>query len=205
MLTTTEEARTHVQLRQNAEGKLQAGFAPETQGWTVGTAALTLLHNLASNPATASDALKLLHELQVHQVELDLQHEHMEEDRRDLEQSLQRSAELYDFAPVAYFTVDSAGRVIEGNLAGARMLGMERDDLRGLCIDSLVVHASRPALQAVLQQVRSGKDSHGCRAQASGAAGSGWLQVVASASPRGQFCLVVVFALTDAPTPGQPA
>ena len=202
MLTTTDETRAHMQLRQNAEVKIQAGFAPQTQGWTVGTVALTLLHSLASNPATAGDALKLLHELQVHQVELDLQHEHMEEDRRDLEQSAQHSAELYDFAPVAYFTVDGAGRVIEGNLAGARMLEVERDDLGGRSIDSLVAHNSRPALLALLEQARGGSGSHSCKAQAGGATGSGWLQVVASASPRGQSCLVMVIDLTDADTPG---
>ncbi|MDP2819390.1 MAG: PAS domain-containing protein [Polaromonas sp.] len=202
MLTTTAESPTHAELRQTAEVRLQGGNAPRTQGWTTGAAALTLLHSLASNPATAGDALKLLHELQVHQVELDLQHEHMEEDRRDLERSAQRSATLYDFAPVAYFTVDGAGRVIEGNLAGARMLEVERDDLGGRSIASLVAPGSRRALLALLEQARGGSGRHSCKAQADGAAGSGWLQVVARASPRGQSCLVVVIDLTDANTPG---
>ena len=40
MLTTTDQTRTHVQLRQNAEVKIRAGIAPATQGWTVGAAAL---------------------------------------------------------------------------------------------------------------------------------------------------------------------
>ncbi|WP_395059600.1 PAS domain S-box protein [Polaromonas sp.] len=187
-------------LRQNAEVKLQAGIAPGTRGWTIGTAALTLLHGLSSNPDTAGDALKLLHELQVHQVELDLQHEHMEEDRRELEQLAGHYAELYEFAPLAYFTVDGAGRIIEGNLAGARMLGVGRDDLAGRSIDSLVAPASGPALRALLEQARSSSGRQSCKAQAGGAAASGWLQVLANASPRGQNCLVVVIETSDVNT-----
>ncbi len=201
MRTTTAESRTHVHLRQTAEVRLQGGSAPATQGWVAGTAALSLLHNLASNPATASDALKLLHELQVHQVELDLQHEHMEEDRRELEESAHRYAQLYDFAPAAYFTVDSAGRIIHGNLAGARMLRMERDELGGCSIDSLVAEGSRAAVLALVKQAHGSDQRHSCRAQAGDASGAGWLQVVVSSAPGGQSCLVVVTDLIDTNAP----
>ena len=199
MTTTTHETRTHMALRQNAEVKLQAGIAPGTQGWTVGTAALTLLHSLASNPSTASDALKLLHELQVHQVELDLQHEHMEEDRKELTQLADHYAELYDFAPVAYFTADKTGNIIEGNLTTTRMLGTTRDDLEGRSIDSLVTPDSGPAVRALLEQARSSGMRQSCRAQAGD--GSGWLELTAIASPQGPYCLVVATALTDTSTP----
>ena len=198
MLTTTDESHSHAQLRQNAEFKIRGGIAPGTQGWTIGTSALTLLHSLASNSTTASDALKLLHELQVHQVELDLQHEHMEENRRELENSTHHYAELYDFAPVAYFTVDTAGKIVEGNFAAARMLGVERDDMGGHCVDSLVAPDSRPPLLALLQQVGGTglRLSCTCRTGA-GITGSKWLEVVASASPRGPHCLLIVMDLSD--------
>lgn len=202
MRTTTAKSRTHVQLRQTAEVRLQEGAAPVTQGWTAGTAALSLLHNLASNPATASDALKLLHELQVHQVELDLQHEHMEEARRELEESAQCFEQLYDFAPLAYFTVDNAGRIIHGNLAGARMLRLERDDLGGRSIDSLVAPESRAAVLALVKQAHDSGQCHSCRARSGVATGSGWLQVVASTAPGGQSCLVVITDLIDTNAPG---
>ena len=198
MLTTTDESHSHAQLRQNAEFKIRGGIAPETQGWTIGTSALTLLHSLASDPTTASDALKLLHELQVHQVELDLQHEHMEESRRELEQSAHRYAELYDFAPVAYFTVDSAGKIVEGNFTAARMLGVERDDLGGRSVDSLVAPDNRPSLLALLQQVSSTGLRLSCTCRAGpGMTGSKWLEVVASASPRGPHRLMIVMDLSE--------
>src|SRR5512141_1919197 len=62
-------------------------------------AALAILHELASSPATAADSLKLLHELQVHQVELDLQEEELRRSVADLETALFRQAQLHDFAP----------------------------------------------------------------------------------------------------------
>ena len=74
----------NMKLRQSAVERLVKGIAPATRGSSLGTEALTLLHGLASTPQTASDALKLLHELQVHQVELDLQHEQAEQECRQL-------------------------------------------------------------------------------------------------------------------------
>ncbi len=199
MLTTTDESYSHAKLRQNAEFKIRGGNAPGTLGWTIGTSALTLLHSLASNPTTAGDALKLLHELQVHQVELDLQHEQMEESRREFELSAHRYAELYEFAPVAYFTVGSEGRIVEGNFMGARMLGVERDDLGGHSFDSLVAPDRRPTLLALLQQVRSTglNFRFSCRSGLTGA-GSGELEVIASASPNAAHCRVIVVELSNA-------
>jgi len=196
MLTTTDQTRPHVQLRDNAEIRIRTGIAPQTLGWTIGTAALALLHNLASNPATAGDALKLLHELQVHQVELDLQHERVEEDRGELQNLADHYSELYAFAPVAYFTVDNEGHIIEGNLAAADMLGAGRDELGGRNIVSLVAPSSGPALRALLEQVHSSGLRNSCRAQTDD--GSGWLELTAIVSPRRQYCLVAVSGLTDA-------
>ena len=100
-----------MKLRQSAEERIDKGTAPATRGWPTGMQALTLLHGLASEPDTASDALKLLHELQVHQVELDLQHEQAEQDRRELTENLANSAALFDLAPFAYLTLEREGLV----------------------------------------------------------------------------------------------
>ena len=200
MLNAADETRAQV-LRHDAENKLQTGVAPQTRGWTIGAAALTLLYRLASNPDTAGDALKLLHELQVHQVELDLQHEQLEENRREIEQLAGHYAQLYALAPVAYFTVDRARRIVEGNLAAARMLGAERDDLEGCDIEKLVAPESGPALRALLNQALGGGQRNSCKVQAS--AGSRSLEVSAIAAPCGQRCLLVATVLSDAGKPAQ--
>lgn len=198
MPNNSEKPGTHAHLRQKAEVSLRGGSAPVTQGWTIGSASLTLLHRLAGDPVTASDALKLLHELQVHQVELDLQHEHMNEERQVLEQSMQRLVELFVCAPVAYFMVTVTGQVVEGNAAGARMLGVARDDVDSLNITRLVAPGSRAALLDLLEQANGSGLRGTCRVEALDA-DAGNLVVIANASPGGQHCLVMIEKISNMP------
>jgi PAS domain S-box-containing protein len=68
----------------------------------------------------------LLHELQVHHIELEMQNRQLREAQQELEEARDRYANLYDFAPVGYMTLDESGIVLEINLTGASMLGKER-------------------------------------------------------------------------------
>ncbi len=77
-------------------------------------------------PRSEDDMRRLIHELQVSQVELDLQNEELQRARVELEVSRDKYAELYDFAPVGYFAFDPHGVIREVNLAGAQLLGIER-------------------------------------------------------------------------------
>lgn len=73
----------------------------------------------------------LLHELQSHQVELEMQNRELREVQQRLEETRDRYADLYDFAPMGYLTLDETGRILEINLTGAAMLGDERAGLVG--------------------------------------------------------------------------
>lgn len=119
-------------------------------------AALGVLHELASLPSTAGAALTLLHELQVHQVELDLQDEELHRSRTELETTLARQIQLYDSAPVAYLTVDRDTAVRELNLTAASMFGCERDSLSGRTLDSFLEPSSALALHAMLDRLTGG-------------------------------------------------
>jgi PAS domain S-box-containing protein len=119
-------------------------------------AALGVLHELASSPSTAVAALALLHELQVCQVELDLQDEELRRSRAELEATLIRQVQLYDFAPVGCFTVSRGTMLRELNLTAARMLGSERDQLLGRTLDSFLAPQSARALHAMLTRLSDG-------------------------------------------------
>ena len=201
MSSTPATQSTHALLRQKAETSIRGGNAPATQGWTIGAASLTLLHQLASDPATASDALKMLHELQVHQIELDLQHEHMNDERLEMEQATLQLVEMYVFAPMAYFMVSSAGQIVEGNLQGARMMGAERDDLQEHNITRLVDPGSRAPLLNMLEAVISSRLPQRCCVTALDTTRHRGLDVITSASPSGQHCLVAILEIADNPSP----
>jgi PAS domain S-box-containing protein len=85
----------------------------------------------AQLPETLSpdEAGRLIHELQVHQIELELQNEELRRAQGELEASRARYFDLYDLAPVGYFTISEQGLILEANLAGAGLLGLARRDL----------------------------------------------------------------------------
>jgi PAS domain S-box-containing protein len=98
-------------LRKKAEEKLQRLTAKP-------------LHELS-----ASDSLDLIHELQVHQIELEMQNEELRSSHEALENSRSKYSDLYDFAPIGYLTFDKNGLILEANLTAAEQLGIERDSL----------------------------------------------------------------------------
>jgi PAS domain S-box-containing protein len=81
--------------------------------------------------ADPADAKALLHDLRVHQAELEAQNEELRQARSRLEQALERYADLYDTAPVGYVTLDPSGRVLEINSTAATLVGRERERLLG--------------------------------------------------------------------------
>jgi chemotaxis family two-component system sensor kinase Cph1 len=86
---------------------------------------------LASKPEALDtfpreDMRELIHELDIHQAELEVQNEELRRAQLELETSQAKYYALYNFAPVAYFTLDKKGSVLEANLAAAALLEEER-------------------------------------------------------------------------------
>jgi PAS domain S-box-containing protein len=78
------------------------------------------------SPQAETETQRLLHELQVHQIELEMQNAELLRAQEELELSRNKHLELYDLAPVGYFCLDKSGQILEVNLQGARLLGLER-------------------------------------------------------------------------------
>ena len=72
---------------------------------------------------------KLVHELEVHQIELEMQNEELRSNHHELEESRSRYCDLFDFAPVGYFVFDKSGIILDVNLTACSMLGVERSNL----------------------------------------------------------------------------
>ncbi len=98
------------------------------------------------------DRDRLIHDLEVHQAELEAQNQQLREAHYQLEESRSRYSDLYDFAPVAYCTFDHTGRVTEINLTGAAMLGTQRSRVIGKPFSVYISEPDRAAFRSHLQR-----------------------------------------------------
>jgi PAS domain S-box-containing protein len=135
----TAKTRTRTTAKKPAAAKAPAKPAAAARGVAATAASRNLRRDaetklrrggVAARPA-ASENDRLVHELQVHKVELELQNEALRSANQELAALHERYHDLYDFAPVAYLTVSVDRRVLELNLAAARLLGRERYQLPG--------------------------------------------------------------------------
>jgi len=104
---------------------------------------------------SSRDALSLIHELQVHQIELEMQNEELRRAQKEVEESRDRYSDLYDFAPVGYFSFDKNGLIIEVNLTGAKKLGVERNFLIKKPFSLFISQGSKDVFYLHLRQVFS--------------------------------------------------
>jgi PAS domain S-box-containing protein len=110
--------------------------------------------SMLSPPApSAADRQRLLHETQVHWFELERQNTLLMAARAQAEAALARYADLYDFAPIGYLTLDPAGEILQVNLKGARILGQPRHRITGRRFAGFVALDSQPAFAALLAQL----------------------------------------------------
>ena len=110
------------------------------------------------------DARRMVHELQVHQIELELQNEELKHARGELERQLEKYSDLYNFAPVGYFTLDREGTILEANLTGARLLGTERSRLAGRRLNSFMTDKSYHVFDGFLKGLYGGRAGQTCEA-----------------------------------------
>ena len=106
--------------------------------------------------ATAEEAARLLHELQVHQIELEMQNDELRRSQGDLELSRARYFDLYDLAPVGHCSVNLAGQVTEANLTLATLLGLTRSALVGKPLTRFIVPDDQDDYYRLRQQALAG-------------------------------------------------
>ncbi len=110
-------------------------------------------------PQTEKENMKTIHELQVHQIELEMQNIELRQTRDELETMLEKYTDLYDFAPVGYFSLDQNGTIRSANLSGALLLSTERSRLFGQRFERFITGTSRAIFADFIEKVFQYRDS----------------------------------------------
>ncbi|MDQ7785385.1 MAG: sigma 54-interacting transcriptional regulator [Desulfomonilaceae bacterium] len=108
------------------------------------------------------DVRKLVHELQVHQIELEMQNDELHHAQLALEESRDRYLDLYEYAPVGYFTLDKNAIVLEANLSAVGLLGIERGSLVGKPLTKFVHKESQDTFYFHSNRVLQSGTRHVC-------------------------------------------
>ena len=111
------------------------------------------------------DAEKLIHELRVHQIELEMQNDELRKAQEEIEVSRSRYADLYDFSPVGYFVFSKTGKILEANLTGAGLVRMERSSLVNGLFTSFIDERFRTVFREHLGAVLRSRGKERCELQ----------------------------------------
>lgn len=114
------------------------------------------------NPVMEADVNKLLHELQVHQIELEMQGEELQKAYEMAELSLKKYTMLFDLAPIGYFILNSDGSICDLNFTGAEMLHERRFSLLNSNFKLFVSDKSKLEFSNFLDEVFTGISKHSC-------------------------------------------
>ena len=109
-----------------------------------------------------ADVLKLIHELEVHQIELKLQNEELVLAKSEAQQAAEKYVELYDFAPTGYFTLDKEGKITKTNFAGAKMFDKSRSELINRHFAGFILNDAKPIFNQFLQKVFESETKEHC-------------------------------------------
>jgi PAS domain S-box-containing protein len=140
---TEAEHKSRTELRSNAEKTLAS------------------LEDIAGGTA-GEDVQKLVQELRIHQIELEMQNAQLAASQAEIEKSRKKYSDLYDFAPVGYLSFDKDGLIVEANLAIATLLGTERRWMIDSPFQKYIVVADRDTFRLHLQKLSKMKERDKC-------------------------------------------
>jgi PAS domain S-box-containing protein len=149
-------------------------------------------------PQTVAETQGIVHELQVHQVELELQNAELTRTRDDLEKALSTYADLYDFAPIGYFTLNKEAVVLAVNLSGAGLIGKDRSRVLGRNFVTFVTLTYRHVCAACIAKVFVSQTKEVCEVALLSEGDSPlFVQIEAVVDATGQECRVAVMEISE--------
>ena len=146
-----------------------------------------------------ADTQKLLHELQVQQVDLEMQNEGLRAAQAEIAAGLARYTDLYDLAPVAYLNLGSDGRIHQTNLLAASLLGIPRSQIKGKHLRTFVCPVALPIYDTFLSKIFAGVGTASCEVALAPAGNRPRVvvQIEAAADKAEQACAMVLFDITE--------
>ena len=131
---------------------------------------------------TPDRARTLVHELRVHQVELEMQNETLRDTQAALDAAHAELFDLYDRAPVGYLTLDSSGAIRRANLTAARLFGCSQAELVSRPLSAFIVSEDQDIYYLYRKRLRPGAPLQSCEIRmTAGAAAPFWVQMEAEA------------------------
>ncbi len=151
MKNENKKSKDATLLRQKAEQLLKEKLADKSVSLTEAEAS-----------RSEADTIKLLYELEVHQIELEMQNEELQLAKEKAETVCEKYTNLYDFAPSGYFTLDSEFRICKLNFNGAKMLGKERSKLINSHFNLFITPDKRVVFADFFNKVLETKTKQSC-------------------------------------------
>lgn len=142
---------SHDRLRRSAKDLIDHGVPPPSRGGNLNADALHLLYERARSPESAADALKLLHELQTYQVELDLLYEQLQANEQEISEELAHYRSVYEEAPAVYLMLARDGEIIEGNEAAGVLFGESPQAMTGKALSTLLAPNQESAVTTLIR------------------------------------------------------
>ncbi len=118
--------------------------------------------NVLDFSSSPEEMQRVIHELAVHQIELEMQQDELLQTRAELEENLECYTDLYDFAPLGYLTLTREGTIRQVNLTATKLIGRERSLLIGDRFGRFVSPEGLPAFNALLARVFSKREHPFC-------------------------------------------
>lgn len=109
-----------------------------------------------------SETSKLLHELEVYQIELEMQNKELKQANTIARETADKYTELYDFAPIGYFILSKKGEIVNLNLTGSSIIGKERSYLKNSKFSLLVSSDTITIFNQFLNNIFRNKGKETC-------------------------------------------
>lgn len=143
------------------------------------------------------EVIKLLHELDVYQLELEMQNEELISAKQNAEIISQKYSALFNLAPVGYFTLNRNGTILETNLNGAMMLGDEKNVLVGSNFQNFITYGARNYFDDFMSNIFEQKSKVSCELKLESTWNKEIYIYMEGIVTSAHDCLIAAFDLTE--------